>query len=695
MESLKKYFKLLCFVFFTFFMLGFGGEKVFAEEVTKGDYWLNPDYYNGEFGSLYKKIGDEWAFCLDSNYSVDTTVTLIEDTAVLTAPGEGYKSDYKERIKQIFTKAYQFGLGTSGNHNVIIGDKTYTISEEQLYAVTQIAIWQAAHGESNSGVTYAYKNYINNDTLRAIYKEITVYDKIEYKVNLLIEDTVLEEDSTNPDYLISKEIVIDSNAPANTEFDLKFGGLISVNGKDWHENKKSVKAGDKVKVKVAKSSVTADRNFPLLVTSSEFITDASVKLYQAEGNHQNLTVGEPLKNTIKNEIYISASYDSSKKVTVYKKNEDHEKIAGARLRLYKKINNSSDSENNGEFYSSLDGTEFTLETGVEYCVEELEAPSGYLVNSNPACKTFDDSTTDLSITLSNVKAKYRFKKVDEKGNPMSGVEICIYNFVKTNVSNETNKPYLCATTDSRGYLSENVQSDYYAGDGYYYFEENVDIEDKSTYYIQEKPVAGYENTAFSMSDDNADFTLSMTKFVTSKQTADLLSVDSTKLGTNELEIVITNKRSIKISKTNLGNGEEIKDAKMVLYDASAKDEGSADALGKEKAAYVKKDEWVSNGTPHLFEGIEPGHHYILNEVVAPKGYVRLETDIEFSVDEEGNITIHSKQQEVTSPDKNYLVVGNGLSVPNTGISLLNKIAIGGLMVFIGYEVIKIYRKRTA
>ena len=34
MESLKKYLKLLCCVFITLFMFGFGGEKVLAEPQT-------------------------------------------------------------------------------------------------------------------------------------------------------------------------------------------------------------------------------------------------------------------------------------------------------------------------------------------------------------------------------------------------------------------------------------------------------------------------------------------------------------------------------------------------------------------------------------------------------------------------------------------------------------------------------------
>ena len=35
-----------------------------------------------------------------------------------------------------------------------------------------------------------------------------------------------------------------------------------------------------------------------------------------------------------------------------------------------------------------------------------------------------------------------------------------------------------------------------------------------------------------------------------------------------------------------------------------------------------------------------------------------------------------------------------LNAPNTGISTLNLFAIGGLMVFAGYETIKIYRRKA-
>ena len=35
------------------------------------------------------------------------------------------------------------------------------------------------------------------------------------------------------------------------------------------------------------------------------------------------------------------------------------------------------------------------------------------------------------------------------------------------------------------------------------------------------------------------------------------------------------------------------------------------------------------------------------------------------------------------------------NVPSTGLSTLNLFAIGGLMIFAGYETIKIYRKRAS
>ena len=344
-----------------------------------------------------------------------------------------------------------------------------------------------------------------------------------------------------------------------------------------------------------------------------------------------------------------------------------------------------------------EGYSFKADLGVSYCLKEIIAPDGYLINNSPVpvCKTFAADTTDLTISMNNTRAKYRYKKVDEKGQPMAGVKICIYNYVKTLVTKETNEPYICATTGAEGYLTENVVSDYYAGNGYYYYEDSSDSDGSSMYYIQEEALTGYYNPIFSTSDDTQDFTLSMTRFTPNVTSIGNLGMEGT-LGTNDLVIKIINKKSISISKVDLGSGVEVPGAQMHLYDAGFKDEASAEALGKDldKALYVEVDSWESGDSAHIFVGLIPGNTYILSETVPPKGDAGLTTDIVFTVDEDGNVEIKSEQKEVSSPNPYYLVVGNQINVPNTGISLLNLFAIGGLMVFIGYEVIKIYRKRT-
>lgn len=138
-----------------------------------------------------------------------------------------------------------------------------------------------------------------------------------------------------------------------------------------------------------------------------------------------------------------------------------------------------------------------------------------------------------------------------------------------------------------------------------------------------------------------------------------------------------------ISKKDFTTEDEIPGAhlKICTLDAYEQDGSLCEA---------PKDEWswVSTDEPNYIEAI-PFGDYVLIETLPADNYEEgmyvggeLLTAYKFSVTPENH--------DIKIDVYNKLLV----DVPKTGISLINLIAIGGLMIFIGYETINIYRRRS-
>ena len=107
-----------------------------------------------------------------------------------------------------------------------------------------------------------------------------------------------------------------------------------------------------------------------------------------------------------------------------------------------------------------------------------------------------------------------------------------------------------------------------------------------------------------------------------------------------------------------------------------------------KGADGKDLTWVSTADGDWEIYAIPAGKYILVEKVVPEGFQNgmivdglTVTEYEFTVSD-------------IAGDKNIEVGIEVLNAPNTGLSTLNLFAIGGLMVFAGYETIKIYRRKA-
>lgn len=709
MESLKKYFKLLCCVFITLFVFGIGGEKVLAEPdllVKYGGFWLPRS--NGRAGSLIKTDPNgNYIFCLDSNLDI-TTFPMPYKTSL----SGNYVSGYEENLKKLFTKAYQMGLGNGSSHTIkIVKDNEtieYTVSDIELYGIVQSAVWHYAHGDGViGGLDDNHRRFID-DTSHPEYKafyEKLLEEKVISGVSLVQSgaDFSLTKPSDDATYMESKEFELLSDLPDNVEYTATVtGGSMSINGGDYTTSNATVHPGDKIKLKYDIPDTNGGTvSVSLNVTTSEYVNGADIKLYEYSGA-QSIVAPSPKTTTSSADAKVTGNYVNTKEIRVFKNLDSmHGKgVAGALLEFYNYDNSVKTPL--GSFYSTADGTPFTnLQPGT-YCVREISAPAGYALNKTPSCIEFNSNQTDnMTMNISDKKRRVMYRKVDENGNPMGGAEIKLINYAKK-LAKKDDYVYICAKSNpDNGYFtlpcSDSKYSTLYQADGIY----DLQSDENSQYIIEEEFMKGYENSIYY--DDNQDFWISDRSFGTSLPAADFVTLTGD-LETDEIVTVnIKNKRSLRISKTDTGTGAEVPGAKMILYYADVKDLSGAQDSGIpfEQASLVAIESWTSTEDAHIFTGVIPGQHYILSEIASPDGYAKLQTDIEFTVDDNGKVELINKVQQVKVGDNSkygdILVIGNDLIVnaPNTGISLLNKIAIGGLMVFVGYEAIKIYRKRTA
>ena len=142
-----------------------------------------------------------------------------------------------------------------------------------------------------------------------------------------------------------------------------------------------------------------------------------------------------------------------------------------------------------------------------------------------------------------------------------------------------------------------------------------------------------------------------------------------------------NVTKLTIKKRNQVTGERIAGAKLEIRDFET-GEVAKDYKGNELVWVSKADQdW------EIF-GIPGGKKYKLVETVTPEGYQE-GMIIDGKLVNEYEFYIGNKETDINI-ELNLEV----LNAPNTGISTLNLFAIGGLMVFAGYETIKIYRRKA-
>lgn len=733
---MKKVFKLLCYSLITVFLLGLGGEKVFAAPqsftAVEGTHWI--DLKNPTWWSTVKRDSanpNSYVFCLDSNKHIFTTGNMI-----LLGDGENfartYNSNYQTKVANVINEAFRLGLGDGNqNHTITYKDengdsKQITVSDVQLYGIAQSAVWYAAHGESyvDGGYTAPYKAWIENNGFSGVFEKLITTDDFSYSLNIVSDgNSALSEDNG---YLVSGEYTIVSNIPATLTATVTNGEMKVGNG-EWTSNSVTVQNGQKIQLrKSIQGLASGEISIKLEVSSDSFITGYDVSMYYPEGfnttssKYQNLAYPTPKTDTKKSSVTAYGNHEQKGNIQVQKVStiDGQEKlIEGAHLSLYRSTgSNNTERVKVADVISKTSPIVFNDLPAGDYCLREDKPAGGYVINTEEICNALTDGGT-LSLKINDPQQRVKYRKVNEKGEPISGVRIEIHDYFNEKFGDNSNLKYICAISDENGYLtrqcpeaSSNSKIVSPAADGTFPIRINDYRDEGVFYYINEEFKKGYYNPKFAFGETRQDFSF-VNILDKEKGVYNFGFVPIQKYGSQYLDIsgqigvdaVVTvsiiNDHFVNVSKVSTSTGDEIPGAEMVVWDLGVKEYSLIEDLNldDDQVPFAMADKWTSDGTPHTIRNIVPGHTYRLEEVVQPNGYDKLTTNIDFKVDEEGNVELLTIDQHASvSKDNGYLIIGNDLQVfpPNTGISLLNKIAVGGLLVFVGYEVIKIYRKRA-
>ena len=363
---------------------------------------------------------------------------------------------------------------------------------------------------------------------------------------------------------------------------------------------------------------------PVAFTVSEdtYTTDSGVAIVIAEKSDKAVTgqltiikTGEVL-DEYKGGLYVNPD----EKGFTYKEGS----LSGAKFNAYAAediytADNQKDSSGNRIKLYSKGELVTTLVTGVDgkatannlplgkYKVVEVEAPDGYILNSDEQTVTFvyvDDKTPVIyeSLTFSDDRQKVELSvsKLDsETGEPVSGAVFGL--FTKEDIVNADGKVIVSKDT-----LLEKAVSD---SKGLIRFVKDYPL---GPYYAKEiNAPAGYIS-----SDEIIDFDAAY-------QGQDIKSV--------ELTAVFLNMPSTyKFTKTDITSGAELTGATLTVLD---KDGNIVDT-------------WTSDAKEaHVIKRLVVGETYTLREEYAPYGYLKA-TDIQFTVKDTGEVQHVNMKDEV-------------------------------------------------
>ena len=396
-------------------------------------------------------------------------------------------------------------------------------------------------------------------------------------------------------------------------------------------------------------------------------------------------------------VTVVAMYDDTTKVEINKVTEDDKPLSGAKMQIIDKAGTVVD-----EWLT--DGTAHVLTaqliSGQTYTLHEVSAPAGYVVSPDQQFTVNTDGSV-TSVSMTDIATVVRVDKVDPDGKSLSGATLQILD-KDENVLDEW-------ITDG---TTHTLTAKLTAG---------------QTYTLREAAApAGYYTAADSTFTVNLDGTPNAITLYNIKTKVEITKYDIT--GTNPLPGARLQVKDLdgnvmdewtSTDKAHVIEGVLVSGQTYILHEETAPDgyvlasdmqftvnpDGTITTVDMKddttKVSITKKDitgeneiagatlevwdmqgnvidSWVSDGTAHEISGIlTAGAKYILHEVSAPDGYV-VATDVEFTVDANGNVTevtmlddttkLHVTKKDITGEKE---LAGAALEVKDTDGNIID------------------------
>ena len=615
-----------------------------------------------------------YAFCLDSQH-------IFYAGAYNSNPSLNYNS---KKIENVILKAYLAGLGTDRN--------VYGISNDELYMIAQMAVWNASHGTGQDGMLPGdtYINWINESAQRKeIYNYLTNdgnVPSINTVINVESTSSGLEADDEKNYFGSSLYKVV---GPENVTYTVEATGDACVLYNGTCEKTQTVGANKTFRLRtkyVANKDVTVSAT----IKSSSYLTGYSFNLYQptAKGNYQNAAVFIPKFDRFEKTISETGREDVKKRETTLKVSKTdvtgQKEIPGAHMRITDVNGNEIITWESGNSVKEISSN--IIKVGEMYKLYEDVAPAGYVpvhnafgfvLNEDGKVTTCDLSknekecvkmSTEDILKIVNEPTKLLVSKSDGTGQgELDGAKMNVYELgnkvpfdswtSKKDVSHQIEglvigKIYRMEETSSpAGYdpLTVNI---------YFKLDDNGKVQLCNVKNDDEK-TAECGGTVFKDEND-------VTYAEINGETLVIINYPSK-----------TNKTSLTISKRDFTNGEEIPGARLQIFRV-------IDGVKEDKPIY----EWTSTEEDHVIEGIEPGKYILVETVPAPN----YEPDMII----EGNRTTEY-EFEIVEGQQTRIDVYNELKakridVPNTGVTT-SAYVIGSIVMLIGAGTVVVAKKK--
>lgn len=418
-----------------------------AETIQLGPATKTPTYIAGVSFSYKVTTDGRYLYCLNIHKSTAQNIraTLVKNSSVINGG-----------VVYILQNGYP--------NKSITGDK------DKDYYITQTALWwylDNTTGSTNLGEQFkeeasdphGLRQHIINLVNEAVKHK---NDKSEAKEIKLAIDAIGGKSMTLKDnYYTSNEIkatdiknlgsynVTLENAPSGT--------IIEKNGQTTnYSGAFSVNANETFKVKVPASAVNTSSSIKVVAKAKGIVRYTASEYKPDDDDMQHIALFEKEEKEVSSNITLDIS---TSKVSIIKVDTNTKQpLAGAKFVL---------KNANGKELASWTSTTSAhiirnLANG-EYTVEEVEAPTGYILNKNITKFTVTDTNRDLKITVENAPKKVvvNIVKIDqETKQPLSGAVLVVKKADGTEVARftTTTNPYVLTDLPNGTYTVEEVSA---------------------------------------------------------------------------------------------------------------------------------------------------------------------------------------------------------------------------------------------